>query len=345
MSVSHQLDQRMNFMRFDHRQRDALRAAKPVVDAGIQKALDGFYSQLRAFPETSGLVQSGRGEGAQARQAAHWRDMATGDYGPAYAEAVERIGQSNARAGLEPRWSIGGYALVLEDLLRGVISKRAKTGLFAAKGADAETADQVVALTKAVFLDMDLVISSYFAVLQGERERFETERDAAQRQQAAAVAAVGEALSRLAAGDLSARVEAVMSPEFQGLKDDFDQAAASLSNAMKAVERSTDGIRAGADEIAQAADDLAQRTEQQASTLQQTASAVGQLTTTVGRTAKSAREVSERVSEAAEEAQRSGAVVTRAAEAMTKIEASSNQVNQILGVIDEIAFQDRKSVV
>jgi methyl-accepting chemotaxis protein len=32
-------------------------------------------------------------------------------------------------------------------------------------------------------------------------------------------------------------------------------------------------------------------------------------------------------------------VVTRAAEAMTKIESSSNQVSQILGVIDEIAFQ------
>ena len=339
MSVKHQLDQRMDFMRFDPRQRAALRAAKPVVDAGIQKALDGFYGQLRAFPETSGLVQSGRGESAQARQAAHWREMAGGDYGPTYLQAVERIGQSNAKAGLEPRWSIGGYALVLEDLLRGVLAKPAKGGLFAAKSVDNGTTDQVVALSKAVFLDMDLVISSYFSVIQGERDRFEAERDAAQEKQAEAVAAVGEALSRLAAGDLSARVEGLMSPEFASLKEDFDKAAAALATAMRAVERSTDGIRAGADEIAQAADDLAQRTDQQATTLQQTAAAVDQLTATVSRTAKGAKEVSERVSEAAAEAQRSGAVVTRAAEAMTQIETSSNQVNQILGVIDEIAFQ------
>ena len=73
MRVNHQLDQRMDFMRFDPRQRAALRAAKPVVDAGIQKALDRFYGHLRAFPETSGLVQSGRVQGAQTRQAAHWR--------------------------------------------------------------------------------------------------------------------------------------------------------------------------------------------------------------------------------------------------------------------------------
>jgi methyl-accepting chemotaxis protein len=108
---------------------------------------------------------------------------------------------------------------------------------------------------------------------------------------------------------------------------------------MRAVERATSGIRAGADDIARNADDLSQRTEQQAATLEQTAAAVEELTATVGKTAQSAREVSARVGEASAEAERSGTVVTRAAEAMTKIESSSNQVSQILGVIDEIAFQ------
>ena len=339
MSAHRQLDQRMAFMRFDHRSKAALQAAKPALDAAIPSALDGFYEQLKGFAETRGLFSGGRGESAQARQVAHWRRMTSGDQGPEYLQAVERVGESNARAGLEPRWSIGGYALVVEGLIRAVLAKRAKGGLFGGERPDGDPADQVVALTKAVFLDMDLSVSAYFSVLLQERDRMEAERQAADRQQAAAVAALGAALSRLAAGDLSARVEGALSPEFESLKTDFDNAAASLDKAMGAVTRATSGIRAGADDIAHAADDLAQRTEQQAATLEETAAAVEQLTATVDRTARSAKEVSARVSEAAADAQASGQVVGRAAQAMSQIETSSAKVSQILGVIDEIAFQ------
>ena len=338
MSAKHQLDQRLSFMRFDHRSRAALQAAKPVVDEAIPSALDGFYEQLRGFAETRDLFKGGRGESAQARQVSHWKRMLSGDQGADYLQAVERIGQSNAKAGLEPRWSIGGYALVLDKLIHAVLGKKSKGGLFGGK-ADEGAADQVAALSKAVFLDMDLALSAYFSVLLEERDRLEAERQATERQQAAAVAALGAALSKLAAGDLSARVEGVLSPEFESLKIDFDQAAAALDKAMSAVSRGASSIRSGTDDIARAADDMAQRTEQQASTLQQTAAAVEQLTATVARTAKGAKQVSARVGEAAADAQASGDVVTRAAEAMTQIESSSAKVSQILGVIDEIAFQ------
>ena len=340
MSAKHQLDQRLSFMRFDHRSRSALQAAKPALDEAVPAAMDSFYEQLRAFAETRALFKDGRGDGAQARQVAHWRRMLSGDQGTDYLQAVERIGQSNARAGLEPRWSIGGYALVLDKLIHAVLGKRSKSGPFGGrKAADAGAADQVSALAKAVFLDMDLAVSAYFSVLLEQRDRLEAERQAAEQQQAAAVAALGVALSRLAAGDLSVRIEGALSPEFERLKTDFDNAASALDKAMSAVSRGAQGIRAGTDDIAQAADDMAERTEQQAATLQETAAAVEQLTATVEQTAKSAKAVSAQVREAAADAQTSGMVVTRAAEAMTQIEASSTKVSQILGVIDEIAFQ------
>ena len=344
MSAKHQLDERLSFMRFDPRSRAALQAAKPVLDEAIPSALDGFYEQLRGFAETRDLFKGGRGESAQARQVAHWKRMLSGDQGADYLQAVERIGQSNAKAGLEPRWSIGGYALVLDKLIHAVLGKKAPKGafgggLFGGGKAGDGAADQVAALSKAVFLDMDLALSAYFAVLLDERDRLEAERQANERQQAAAVAALGVALSKLAAGDLSARVEGVLSPEFESLKIDFDHAASALDKAMSAVSRGASSIRSGSDDMARAADDMAQRTEQQASTLQQTAAAVEQLTATVDRTAKSAKQVSARVGEATADAQASGAVVTRAAEAMTQIESSSAKVSQILGVIDEIAFQ------
>jgi len=339
MSANPRLDERMSFMRFDERDRAALRALQPLIDSEISGALGKFYGQVRAFPETRGKFRDESHIAAAERaQASHWRRLATADYGPDYVRDVERIGRAHVDSGIEPRWYMGGYAVVSEELVRAIVAKRAK-GLFASAKSDAELADNLVALNKAVFLDMELAISSYMTVIEEKRAELEVEQEAAGRAQAQAVKAIGEALSRLAAGDLSARVDSGLSPEFHSLKNDFDQAATALGEAMKAVERATSGIRSGVDDIARNADDLAQRTEQQAATLEQTAAAVDLLTSTVGKTAQSAREVSVRVSEASAEAERSGAVVTRAAEAMTKIEGSSNQVSQILGVIDEIAFQ------
>ncbi len=339
MSANPKLDERMLFMRFDQRDRAALRALKPLIDSEISDALGKFYGQVRAFPEARGKFRDeGHIASAERAQASHWRRLATADYGSDYIRDVERIGRAHVDAGIEPRWYMGGYAVVSEELVRVIVAKRAK-GLFASAKSDADLADKLVALNKAVFLDMELAVSSYLTVIEEERAELEAEREVAAQAQAQAVKAIGEALSRLAAGDLSARVDGTLSPEFQSLKRDFDQAASALGEAMKAVERASSGIRSGVDDIARSADDLAQRTEQQAATLEQTAAAVDLLTATVGKTAQSAREVSVRVGEASAEAERSGAVVTRAAEAMTKIEGSSNQVSQILGVIDEIAFQ------
>ena len=340
MNAYAKLDQRMAFMRFDERSRSALRALRPVIDAEISAALNRFYSQVRSFPETRGKFRDDTHmSGAERAQAAHWRRIAQADYGETYVRDVERIGRAHLEAELAPQWYIGGYALVAEELIRAVVAKRAK-GMFSnAAKSDAELADGLAALTKAVFLDMELSISTYLDLLMQQRDAMEAEREAAEQRQAQAVKAIGGALSRLAAGDLLARVEGDLAPEFHGLKADFEKAASALADAMGAVEHTAGDIRASADDIARGAEDLSLRTEQQAATLEQTAAAVEQLAGAVGKTAQSAREVSSRVGAASAEAERSGEIVTRAAEAMTKIEAQSQQVNQILGMIDEIAFQ------
>jgi len=339
MNAHAKLDQRMAFMRFDERSRSALRALKPTIEAEIRGALGALYSQVRTFPETrTKFGDDGDMARAERAQAAHWNRIAQADYGEAYLRDVERIGRAHVDADIQPQWYIGGYALVADALIRAILAKRPK-GLFNNAKSDGDMAEGLSALIKAVFLDMDLALSSYLTRLREEREALEAERQAAAARQAQAVKAVGLALSRLAAGELSVRVEGDLAPEFQGLKTDFEQAVGALTEAMRSVEHSAGGLRSGVDEIARGAEDLSQRTEQQAATLEQTAAAVEQLTSAVGKTAKGAREVSARVGEASAEAERSGDIVTRAAEAMTKIEAQSSQVNQILGMIDEIAFQ------
>lgn len=88
-----------------------------------------------------------------------------------------------------------------------------------------------------------------------------------------------------------------------------------------------------------AAGDLSRRTEHQASSLEETAAALDQITATVNKAASSAAHAREIVTEARRDAETSGNVVNKAVVAMGEIEKSSQQINQIIGVIDEIAFQ------
>ncbi|MDI1364340.1 MAG: methyl-accepting chemotaxis protein, partial [bacterium] len=174
-----------------------------------------------------------------------------------------------------------------------------------------------------------------------ERERVEREADKAADAEAdaAAFGALAQALDRLASGDLTHRISVDFAPKAQQLKTDFNAAAGRLQDAMKSIAVTTNGVSAGADDIARASDDLARRTEQQAASLEETAAALDQITATVRRTAAGAKEASDVVATARGDAQRSGEIVSQAVTAMTAIEGSSQQVSQIIGVIDEIAFQ------
>ncbi len=154
-----------------------------------------------------------------------------------------------------------------------------------------------------------------------------------------AVDQIAVALERLASNDLSYRMPAAIDAQFARVRDDFNSAVAALDEAISAVASATQNVNAGANEISTASDDLSRRTEQQAASLEETAAALDQITATVGRSAEGARRASEAASGARVDAAKSGEIVSEAVAAMDGIEESSTQINQIIGVIDEIAFQ------
>ncbi len=155
----------------------------------------------------------------------------------------------------------------------------------------------------------------------------------------AATETIAAGLDALARNDLTHRITGAIDPAFERLRDDFNLAIRQLDDTMGAVLAASGSVGGGADEISEASDNLSRRTEQQAASLEETAAALDQITATVKRSAEGARQASTAASSAREEAQRSGGVVQDAVSAMSAIEASSNQITQIIGVIDEIAFQ------
>ncbi|MFZ0268931.1 methyl-accepting chemotaxis protein [Caulobacter sp.] len=174
---------------------------------------------------------------------------------------------------------------------------------------------------------------------EAERATVAEEKAEVERSDAVNVGALNEALGRLAAGDLTHRITIPFSPKAESLKANFNTAAERVQDALRGISTAAAGIRAGSEEIASASDDLSRRTEQQAASLEETAAALEQITATVRKTATGANEVSGLVANARNGAEKSGHIVAQAVSAMTEIETSSNQVSQIIGVIDEIAFQ------
>ena len=177
------------------------------------------------------------------------------------------------------------------------------------------------------------------AAARAETERLEAIAAKETADSVMAITALGTALSQLAAGDLAYRIDADFPAKAAKLKADFNAAIIKLDDALGEVTQNVVSIRAGANEISQASDDLSNRTEQQAASLEETAAALDQITATVRRTAEGARQASSVVQSARGDAEQSGQVVQEAVEAMSAIEQSSVKIDNIIGVIDEIAFQ------
>ena len=148
-----------------------------------------------------------------------------------------------------------------------------------------------------------------------------------------------EFAGRIAGGDLSARVHSRRGDEFGQLLNALDDMVAKLRSVVGEVRHGVESVSTASAEIATGNQDLSARTEQTASNLEQTASSMEQLTGTVSNSADVARQANQLAASAAEAATRGGSVVTQVRTNMDEITASSRKINDIIGVIDGIAFQ------
>ncbi|VVD67197.1 chemotaxis protein [Pandoraea morbifera] len=144
---------------------------------------------------------------------------------------------------------------------------------------------------------------------------------------------------RMAAGDLSQRVEQRTNNEMGQLFGALGRMRDGLASTVGTVRESTEAIHASAREIADGNANLSQRTESQASSLEQTAASMEELTAVVKQNADNARAASQLAVTASETATRGGDVVQEVVTTMRDIADASQKVTDILTVIDGIAFQ------
>ncbi len=332
------LNDRLSFAGIGEEQRRLLAEIRPIVRESVGGALDTFYAKAKVHPHTSKFFNNDAHIAhAKGRQVTHWDNIASGNYDSSYVEAVSAIGRTHARLGLEPRWYIGGYTMILDGIVRAVVQHHLK-GFFYEKKAKV-VADQVAVVVKAALVDMDYAITVYLDSLEARRKEAEAVSEKTKAEQDAAMLALDAALKELASGNLASELWQDLAEDFAGLKNNYNSSVGKLGAAMQDISQSVAQVKAEADGISSAADNMAKRTEQQASALEQTAAALEEITTLSSESAKRTREVQEIVKTSATETVRSGEVVESAIAAMDDIEQSSQKMTQIIGAIDEIAFQ------
>jgi methyl-accepting chemotaxis protein len=153
---------------------------------------------------------------------------------------------------------------------------------------------------------------------------------------------IGEAVvlaQRVADGDLTGRVETTATDETGQLLNALKTMNQNLARIVQTVRVGSDSIATGSTQIAMGNADLSQRTEEQASALEETAASMEQLGSTVSQNADNARQANQLAQTASDVAARGGEVVGQVVTTMQDIQASSQKIADIIGVIDGIAFQ------
>jgi methyl-accepting chemotaxis protein len=146
-------------------------------------------------------------------------------------------------------------------------------------------------------------------------------------------------LTALAEGDLTRRIAADYHGTFGMLKSSANATAEQLALTLAQVKAAANEVTSAAAEISTSTSDLSQRTEEQAAGLEQTSASMEQIAAAVRKNAENAHEANQLAAGTRQVADRGGQVVASAVEAMSRIEASSHKIADIIGVIDEIARQ------
>ncbi len=358
--------------------KDLLRSFRPILEACLDQILVDFYRHVRSFPEMASLFRDDAMVAhAKAAQKAHWLRLFGGQFGDDYMRSVQEIGRTHSRIGLEPHWYIGGYAFVLGRLLTVAVETR-RDGVFGTIDRT-QLGKLISIIARAILLDIDLAVAVYLEAQRALAERQQHEREAKIVTELTAIvqaasrgdldqrvpladktgffldlcqamnnlvenagttlADVAAVQGAIAAGDLTRRITADYQGVFGRLKTDVNATADRLTEVVTQIQQSSGEIATAAAEVAAGSDDLSRRSEQQASSLQETAASLHQMADVVRQNAENAEDANRQAAGAVEVAATGGRIVIDAVTAMDRIEASSQKIEDIVGMINDIAFQ------
>lgn len=183
------ISERLEYLNVTKSDIDCLKILWREIEPKLDGILDLFYSHVGSVPNLAKLFEGKNLQGIKNAQLRHWQLSFNDGFQQNYENSVYRIGTAHARIGLEPRWFIGGYALVLNEINASISKDH--------RWSEERRKRLTQAGSKAIFLDMDCIMSIY-GQLEEER-RQDVQRQAVIRTLTEFQALVGEKINTIAA--------------------------------------------------------------------------------------------------------------------------------------------------
>jgi methyl-accepting chemotaxis protein len=230
------------------------------------------------------------------------------------------------------------------EVLTAVMGKLAGGDLTVAVPS-AERGDEIGDIARAVqqFKDSGLERIRLEADAKARQEAMDAKLKASeaafQAEQREVVETMASALTRLAEGDLTVRLEADPSSNYVALLNDFNAAVENLSTQLSLVESAAEQVSHAGSEITSGSQSLADSASDQAATLESVAAKVQQFAVMTRQSAGNAEEARTLAARAREHTGEGTSRMTRLTEAVRDIRQSSTETAKIVKTIEEIAFQ------
>lgn len=146
-------------------------------------------------------------------------------------------------------------------------------------------------------------------------------------------------LSALARGDLDVSIDTQYAGAFDDLKQDANQTVARLTDIVSLIQTGATSVRESAANVDGSSQEIDQMMKLQSARVQDATDRLSMLQAAVDANADNAQSVAEQAGAVSQDARSGRGVVKSAVEAMTEIHRASSGIEDIIHVIDEIAFQ------
>ncbi|MFT9385813.1 MAG: protoglobin domain-containing protein [Acetobacter sp.] len=340
--------ERLSFLKIGKKERATLQHMRTEMADILEASLNDFYAQVKQTPQVAHFFKdAAHMRTAQSRQSVHWNMIFSGKFDEQYLQAVTQIGGMHAKIGLEPRWYLAGYGLLLDGMIRRLVERElashtgARRSLFSrgnagsATGDDSDLArqlgDKLGTLVKAALLDMDLAISTYLDKLEEASRKAEREQ--------AALEEIAHALEKIASGDLAASLDRSVAEKSPMLANVFSKLKTGLGGIVSEIRRASGLVKDSAASISKSNSRILSQNEAQAGSIRRITDATASLETSISDVAGQTNAVESAVRKCVAAASRGDKNILSVRETMSDIRIAGETISELVGTIQGIAIQ------
>lgn len=264
------LEQRLAFFGIGRDAIEALQRNQSLVANQMEPVLDEFYAHLEKWPEMDAMFGSQEVKNhAYREQKRHWERIYSGRLDQDYLNSALSIGKTHNRIGLEPRWYIGGYAALTTAMIRRMTDE-IMTNPLAARRNKAQLQEFLDALIRAIYLDMDLAISTFLEAKDADY------------------------------AELMTRMTDDFDTNMAGFLKELAQASTGLSENAGKLSELAQGGSAQAEEMQASTQEASQNVDTVASAAEELSASIHEISTQINQSASIAKEASERTKAASQ---------------------------------------------